>query len=81
MTIKEKEYLRKQFSEKFLQFSRNLRWGTCGGCPRDADGHAYPEFCEYTKRYDHNLTLTELRDVFYVQKKCLEELKERIETL
>ena len=38
-----------------LQFSRNGRWGTCASCPRDSDGKVYPESCENTKRYDHNL--------------------------
>ena len=33
---------------------RNGRWGTCVSCPR-IDGEVFPEKCEYTKRYDHNL--------------------------
>jgi hypothetical protein len=43
-----------------LQFYRNGRWGTCVDCPRDTNGRAYPEFCEYTERYDHKLTLDDL---------------------
>ncbi len=46
----------------FLQFSRNGRWGTCGACPRDSDGHAYPEFCAFTERYDHQLSVDELAE-------------------
>lgn len=42
--------------EKAALVARNGRWGTCGGCPRDAEGRAYPERCEFTGRYDHNLT-------------------------
>lgn len=41
----------------FLQFARNGRWGTCGECPADGDGIVYPEMCQYTRRYDHLLTL------------------------
>lgn len=33
---------------------RNGRWGTCVSCPRE-DGEVFPEKCEHTKRYDHNL--------------------------
>lgn len=35
--------------------ARNGRWGTCGACPRDAKGNVFPERCDYTDRYDHNL--------------------------
>ena len=41
--------------DAFLQFYRNGRWGTCGDCPRDSDGKAYPEFCSSTTRHDHQL--------------------------
>ena len=43
-------------ADQFRQFSRNGRCGACGGCPRDANGHTYPEFCEFTDRHDHRLT-------------------------
>lgn len=43
------------------QYARNFRWGTCGACPI-ADGHPYPEFCEFTGRYDHNITGAALAD-------------------
>lgn len=35
--------------------ARNGRWGTCGACPRDHMGKVFPERCDYTDRYDHNL--------------------------
>jgi hypothetical protein len=46
--------------DHFHCFARNGRWGTCGDCPRDAEGHAYPEFCEHTRRYDHHLDVNML---------------------
>lgn len=49
-----------QMRESFVHFSRNGRWGTCSACPIDALGYAYPEFCEYTDRYDHQLTIEKL---------------------
>jgi hypothetical protein len=48
--------------DAFRQFSRNGRWGTCSDCPRDSSGNAYPEFCEWTDRYDHNLDVDALAD-------------------
>jgi hypothetical protein len=54
------QYALKELSDAFRQCSRNGRWGTCGGCPRDRENHAYPEFCGDTKRYDHQLTVAEL---------------------
>ena len=48
--------------EAFVHFSRNGRWGTCGFCPRDVDGHAYPEFCQYRDRGDHMLALSGLTE-------------------
>lgn len=53
-----------KFRDHFAQFGRNGRWGTCVGCPRDATGAAYPEFCEYTERYDHQLTISHLAQSF-----------------
>lgn len=44
----------------FIQFSRNGRWGTCGDCPRDSNGLVYPEFCIYTDRGDHHLSVEAL---------------------
>lgn len=46
--------------DKYFQFYRNGRWGTCGFCPRDDSGTVYPEFCTNTDRYDHQLSETEL---------------------
>jgi len=43
--------------QAFSQFGRNGRWGDCASCPRDAEGHAFPEFCSFTDRYDHQLSL------------------------
>lgn len=39
--------------------ARNGRWGTCSGCPRDLNGKVFPERCEYTGRYDHNISPSE----------------------
>ena len=33
---------------------RNGRWGTCAACPR-VEGAVFPEQCEFTSRYDHQL--------------------------
>lgn len=57
-------YALRERGDGFRQFARNGRWGTCGGCPRDTTGQAYPEFCEYTDRYDHNLSAAGLAEVF-----------------
>ena len=46
----------------YRQFSRNARWGTCVGCPRDFRGDAFPEFCEFTNRCDHQKTHTDLAE-------------------
>lgn len=51
-------------SDDFRQMSRNGRWGTCAGCPCDAQGHAYPEFCVFTQRYDHQLDAYALAERF-----------------
>ena len=56
--------------DQFIQFSRNGRWGTCGACPRDSNGHVYPEFCKYTERCDHQLTVD---DLARTHKACLGE--------
>lgn len=52
-----------EMSSHFRMFARNGRWGTCGGCPRDSEGNAYPEFCEFTKRHDHKLTVDDLAEM------------------
>ena len=44
----------------FLQLYRNGRWGDCANCPRDNEGHAYPEFCKNTEHSDHNLTVDDM---------------------
>lgn len=46
--------------DRWEQFIRNGRWGTCGDCPRDGDGKAYPEMCKYDTRSDHHLTIDDL---------------------
>lgn len=43
----------RQMRDYFRQFARNFRWGTCVYCPRDTEGHVYPEFCGHTERNDH----------------------------
>lgn len=53
-----------EYGDGFRQFARNGRWGACVGCPRDSDGNAYPEFCEYTDRYDHKLSAAGLAETF-----------------
>lgn len=50
------KYALRECADGFRQLARNGRWGTCSRCPRDARGDAYPEFCESTDRYDHQLT-------------------------
>lgn len=45
-------------------FARLERWGTCSGCPVDGDGKVLPELCEFTDRYDHQLTLDQLHDQY-----------------
>lgn len=57
-------YALRERADSFRQFSRNARWGTCVGCPLDTAGHAYPEFCEYTEHYDHQLTAASLAENF-----------------
>lgn len=49
-------YALSEMGPHFRAFSRNGRWGTCGGCPRSGPD-VYPEFCTDTKRGDHQLTL------------------------
>ncbi len=51
-------------SDKFAQFARNGRWGTCAACPRDSSGSVYPEFCDEFERSDHQLTLESLTSQF-----------------
>lgn len=41
--------------QRAAQLARNGRWGTCSGCPEDHNGVIYPERCQFTDRYDHNL--------------------------
>lgn len=48
--------------EALRVLARCGRWGTCVACPRDEESHVYPEFCGYTERYDHQLTIDELAD-------------------
>lgn len=53
-------------ADNFRQFSRNARWGTCADCPRDSSNNAYPEFCQNTNRYDHNLNVDALAYQFKI---------------
>ena len=51
----------KEMADSFRQFGRNGCWGTCVECPRDEEGHTYPEFCKHFGiRYDHQLTVDQL---------------------
>ena len=50
--------------EAFACFMRNGRWGTCGSCPRLADGMVVPELCPNTEGSDHHLTLEGLVDQY-----------------
>ena len=72
MTEKQKK-MHNSLLDHFKQFMRNGRWGTCASCPRDNQNHAYPEFCEYTDRYDHQLTLDELTESY---KSYMKDVKE-----
>jgi hypothetical protein len=63
--------LRERHQAAFVMFGRNGRWGTCASCPRDVNGNVYPEMCEYTERYDHNLTLGSLVEQYENSKKSL----------
>jgi hypothetical protein len=63
------EYALRERADCFRQFSRNGRWGTCCDCPRDRDGHAYPEFCPRADRHDHWLTAHSLADSFETYKR------------
>jgi len=58
------QYALRECGDGFVQFSRNGRWGDCSGCPRDTTGRAYPEFCQFTDRYDHMLTADGLARLF-----------------
>lgn len=57
-------FMTAELRERFQQFARNGRWGTCASCPRDRSGHVYPEFCAETERYDHRLTLPQLAEQY-----------------
>lgn len=63
MTGKEKRVMR-EMREGFVCFTRNARWGTCVACPRDSAGNAYPEFCRFTERGDHLLTVDQLSSLW-----------------
>lgn len=54
------QVMQRPIRDGLLQFYRNARWGTCGDCPRDSNGVAYPEFCKQTERSDHHLTIDDL---------------------
>ena len=48
----------------FADFSRNGRWGTCGGCPCDGYGRKLPELCDFTDRGDHQFDIDALVRLF-----------------
>ena len=52
---------RKYNGDRFEQFRRNGRWGTCVDCPI-IEGKSYPELCVNTTRGDHTFTLEELAE-------------------
>jgi hypothetical protein len=54
---KEVKYALKHMAQSFKIFSRLGRCGCCAGCPVDVEGNIYPEFCENTEMYDHNLDI------------------------
>jgi hypothetical protein len=66
--------IHREIKPAFVMFSRNGRWGTCGGCPRDANGAAYPELCQFTERHDHWLDVDALADA---HKRYLRESQDR----
>lgn len=63
-------------ADHFRQFARNGRCGTCAACPRDGRGDAYPEYCKFTNRYDHQLDAKGLAEQFEID---LREHKKRAE--
>jgi hypothetical protein len=70
------------WSTSFEMFARNGRWGTCGGCPRDAAGNVHPEFCTLTDRGDHQLTAAGLAESYqseYTRQhdRAMKEIEER----
>jgi hypothetical protein len=54
----------------FHCFARNRRWGTCGECPIDSEGHKYPEFCKHWLRYDHQQNLDSLVKEYEARRHC-----------
>lgn len=46
--------------DAFVIFSRTGKWGTCVACPRDSNRAAYPEFCGFKERHDHELDIDAL---------------------
>lgn len=71
------KYETERMRDYYQQFSRNFRWGTCVDCPRDSEGHVYPEFCGHTERHDHNLNAEELLSAFQRYQKDLRLFEER----
>jgi hypothetical protein len=71
MTAEERrERALKTHSGAIHTFARIGRWGTCGDCPRDSRGYAYPEFCVNTGRYDHHLDMKSLSEQWYHTYTC-----------
>lgn len=56
-----------KIADAFHAFARNGRWGTCVSCPRDSEHNVFPEFCQNTDRYDHNIGAAELAETFFHQ--------------
>lgn len=66
----------KELTQHYRMFSRNGRWGTCCDCPRNHNTlEAYPEFCKYTDRSDHQLSADDLAEQFNRYKKDIERKK------
>lgn len=70
------------WSTSFELFARNGRWGTCGGCPRDAARNVHPEFCTFTDRTDHQLDAEGLAESYrseYTRQhdRAMKEIEER----
>lgn len=59
--------MKSRLTSAMQQYARNLRWGTCSGCPRLGDGTVAPELCQFADRYDHQLTAADLAFQLHVE--------------
>lgn len=60
--------MNEDLKDSFRQFARNERWGDCASCPRDSEGHSYPEFCQHSGREDHQLGIDGLVQQYKIEK-------------